>query len=125
MRELFNMSKKKKFTLAAIICIIFLIFFIWWAIYISANNWVDRPEKCFPSICFNENFENKTLTLAVAEGCGLTKSDFVWENIEIKGNGTKPTGEMQPGNIITNCSGEVSIIWIPSTTVVYKDTFPE
>jgi len=123
------MNRKKKLFLVAIFCIIIVIIIV-----IVFTLWLYINADCFdcngfiepPNIYFDENEENNTIFVVEVESFGeFSKSDFVWENIEIIGNGTKPNGEINTGDVITNCSGYVGIIFIPDNIMWYDHEFLE
>lgn len=57
----------------------------------------------------------------------LSDFDLIWENIKLwekkEGNATLPTGSINVGDVITNCSGQVCLIWKPSGDVFWCSDF--
>jgi len=82
------------------------------------TNWISSPHNKDPSpIIFRQ--ENNTLIVTEVKG-NLTWINFVI----IRGNATLPTGLVDPGDIITNCSGTfpyggILVEWLPSKTMLY------
>ena len=68
-----------------------------------------------PSMTFNPDYHNKTITVDSVE-----KRGALWEFIENTGTGTcqKPNLDIFVTNedIITNCSGEITLTYIPTQT---------
>lgn len=65
---------------------------------------------------------NKTLTVTKVE----KYSYYNWSDIEVTmGNATLPTGFIDVGDIITNCSNEVELVYKPQGTQVGRWPFEE
>lgn len=86
-------------------------------------NWFITPHTTPSPIVFRQ--ENNTLIVIEV------KQNLTWENfVVIRGNATLPTGTVDPGDIITNCSGAppyggILVEWLPSKTWLYwGNSFP-
>jgi len=67
---------------------------------------------------FQKNEEDDSLTVTHAE-----PADFTWNEIELIGTGTLPTGIINVGDKITNCSGVVSLRWVAVDLLIDTWTF--
>ena len=77
----------------------------------------------YAMLYFRIDQENNTLTVNdMFLNCG-EESDYVWENIIINGNATKPKGSLDLGDTLTNCSGKVRLIWEPREMVIFYHDF--
>ncbi len=80
----------------------------------------NKPYREMPIInCIKQN---NTLIVVNYYSGDWSDSDLIWDNIEIyeeRGNATLPTGTIDKGDVITNCSGEVCLIWKPTQGLVY------
>lgn len=71
-----------------------------------------------PQIEFEEDLIDKTLTVVNLD------MDLDWENITISsGYATLPSGTINVGNVITNCSGHVALIYEHTNTLLYTGDF--
>jgi len=64
------------------------------------------PTEDVPEISWIQNDENNTITVDAISESGLN-----WDNIQITGIATKPTGTIEVNDSITGCSGIVTISW--------------
>ena len=84
--------------------------------YMQAN-WFITPRSTPSPIVFRQ--ENNTLLVIEV------KQNLTWENfVIIKGNATLPTGTVDLGDIITNCSssnlyGTIEVEWLPTKTLLH------
>jgi len=62
-----------------------------------------------PVVEFSQNVTSKTLTVTKVTD-SHTEKDISWENIQVIG-GTKPTGQVNVGDTITDCSDTVRVIY--------------
>jgi hypothetical protein len=72
------------------------------------------PES--PQISFVANNEARTITVAAVN------STVIWENIVQVGNGTCdpfPTGNVTAGQMITNCSGNITLQYLPTQEILF------
>jgi len=83
----------------------------------TLENYYDNhfDNTCYPDIYFIADTENKTLTVT-----NINFYDHVnWSNIYIlHGNATLPTGNVDLGDIITNCSSRICLVWEPTATAL-------
>src|SRR4030042_6962054 len=55
----------------------------------------------------------------------LAPSGLSWSNVDKRDSHcTLPTGTIDGGDYITNCAGNVVLVWIPSNSVLYEGYFP-
>jgi len=72
----------------------------------------EKERHKFPAV-FTMNKATKTLTVQK-----LYDSNINWEKTEVcSGNATLPTGGMEEGDVVTNCSGNVALRHIPTNTL--------
>ena len=114
-------SKSKIYIFAALIFII-LGFYSYFAL---VN--IERQDRilricCTPKISFLKE-ENFILVNGSIDDCNLSKDELIWENISIEGEAIKPYGIIEKGDIISNCSGNIKIIWIPENHILFEDYF--
>jgi len=117
------MKKKTKILLVTLIgCISFLI--VGWIIvytYVSGSG-PDFPTA--PDITFTMNESNMTLTVENIQIYTNDKTqEPIWENIAIRGNATLPFGPIDVGDMVTNCSGTVTLIWLPYYSIINEWEF--
>ena len=76
-------------------------------------DYYSRPS--YPTIYFSVDNETKTLTVT-----NINFDDHVnWSDIYIlNGNATLPTGNVDLGDVITNCSSKICLVWEPTDTVL-------
>ena len=102
--------------------IVTIVFFGWFAyddISYRANY---NPDPYYVSILFEQ--ENNTLTVTDVEVLSHGHHTFNWEDIEIRsGNATLPSGAVGMGDVITNCTDNVTIWHIPTNIFIGSWTF--
>ena len=113
--------KKKQTYIGLYILVILLItsaIYIWYVsitdfdiIYSDHNGYYSTPEIVF------EQYNSSTIIVIE------TDTNLTWNNIRITGNATLPEGLIQKGDIITNCSGLVRLIWFPSNIEISSFEF--
>jgi len=88
-------------------------------------NYYPEPEYLgsFVTISFIEDFDNSTLIVdGYSIECG-DYSDLNWENVLVYGNATVPQSTISEGDILTNCTGKIAIIWKPKGIILYETNF--
>jgi len=86
---------------------------------------IDIPQTppTTPDITFEANETNRTLTVMSVNYTG----NVLWSDIAQIGNGTcdsLPTGVVEAGQMITNCSGVIMLQYVPSGVLLYTHEFP-
>jgi len=109
----------------SVVCIIFILAIIGLKVSID---FYPEPTKFGPyaKIWFDVDEVNKILTVNKCEFYCGEESDYVWENIvfdEYYGNATLPTGPIKKGDTIVNCSGRITLAWLPRQMVIYVYNF--
>jgi len=58
---------------------------------------------------------------------GVDPVNLNWSNIQLVGNGTcnLPIGNISAGDAITDCTGTISLKWIPTNKILGSWDFPE
>lgn len=99
-----GINKKIIILFAGIISILIIVSFITGNFWLW-NGW-DTPSP--PSaFIVEQDIENKTLTVISVKETGLS-----WENVELfEGSATLPNGTIEINDVITNCSGNVVLVW--------------
>lgn len=113
--------KKLTKTIVGIIIVIILVS-ISWLIYIqyTTGGWDSQPTH-FVMYC-EKDLTNKTLRVTSVEKL----SYYEWSEIEVMmGNATLPMGIIDTGDLITNCSGVVKLVYNPSATLLGEWNFEE
>ena len=80
------------------------------------------PDNCYPRISFLKE-EDYIFVESIFDPCNLSESELVWQNIKITGSGKLPDGSIKQGDVISDCSGEVRLIWIPEDIVIFEEYF--
>lgn len=107
------MNKEIKIIVGIIvIAILVSIFVIMW-IFINSGL---RP-CCGDEYTINLTEDSTKKTLTVTH-IGYSPKSLNWSDIEVRGNATLPTGTIDIGDIITNCSGEVVLIFLPENILI-------
>jgi hypothetical protein len=115
------MEKKTKILLTILIVTILVI-----AAGTFAYVWLNGISTCcddtdYPSIYCIQDSTNKTLRITGIENA---PNYFNWSDIEVTlGNATLPTGTIDVGDIITNCSGTVVLVYEPYYVALSSWTF--
>jgi amino acid transporter len=110
-------AKKIKKGIKVIVLVVVVFFVIIPIAGYIRGNWFTPPGKNPSPIIFRQ--ENNTLIVTEVKG------NLTWDNfIVIRGNATLPNGKVDPGDIITNCSGTppyggILVEWLPSKTMLY------
>lgn len=112
-------SKSKIYVLLAIVLIIVGIF-SYYSIYKFDKAEVSIPVVKSPEIIFS-NFNDNLVVDKIVNTYNISNEELIWENIRIVGNATKPSGLIEVGDIISECKGEISIIWIPENEIIHYD----
>ena len=117
------MSRKATITLGLLVLLMLAI--------VSAN--------ALPPIMNSLKLGNNRLDLTIPEyppAIGwLKKSDSIlithapsglsWSNVDKKNSiCTLPTGTINAGDYITNCEGDIILVWRPSNSAIYESSFP-
>ena len=104
----------KKKTIVAILVVLIIVLLIIGGVYFiiqnSFNKWIAEPAP--HSITFSEDVNNRTLTVTDFEPSEEEGTVLYWRDVEIlSGTATLPSGTIDIGDIITNCteSGELGI----------------
>jgi len=121
---LLNIIKKMNAVSKIIFTFFIVIFLLFIGLKISAD-YYPEPNSFGPYVRleFETDKTNGTLTVtSLITKCG-DSSDYIWDNVEINGSATKPTGLINIGDTITSCSGEVSIFWRPRPMDIYIYNF--
>ena len=122
-------NKFSTFDFRSKIVLIVLVVFILAIIGMKVSiDFYPEPTKLGPytEIEFDVDEKNKTLTVSKCEFYCGEESDYVWENILLNnayGNGIFPSGSIKKGDVITNCSGHITLVWIPRERVIYSYYF--
>jgi hypothetical protein len=79
----------------------------------TAHN--EEWSRCWPgpTIKLSKDENDKTLTVSAADPFNLE-----WSNFEVMGNATIPSGTVDVGDVITNCSGAVKLVYKPCDTII-------
>lgn len=111
-------NKNKKLAFLVVGLIVVTLILAGWAIHLRYFE-VRRGQPVELVSCWF-SVENDTLIVELFESYPM---DPFWEYIEIsdtqKGNGVLPTGSIEKGDIITNCTGEVCLVWLPLEKIIY------
>jgi len=70
-----------------------------------------------PSVLFSKDDTENTLTVI------MTTTSDSWSSILINGEGTLPSGSIDEYDVITGCSGTVTLTWEPTNTLLGSWTF--
>jgi len=111
---IFKMKIKNELKFISVFVILFVV--ILFNGYMQAN-WFVTPHTDPSPIVFRQ--ENNTLIVTEVKGT------LTWDNfIVLEGNATLPSGTINLGDIITNCSGTppyggILVEWLPSKTMLY------
>lgn len=122
-------TKKIIFITVITVCILIIAIYVWIYETNKGSSFDDTEMPCYPAV----NFEVQNNTIVVIHlgenpDCNISASELIWENIEIYekyGNGTLPTGAIDVGDTITNCSGIVYIKWKPTDFIFYSLQIPD
>ena len=79
--------------------------------YAYTSGLIGSPEEETPVISFEKDDTDNTLTILTAD------PNLNWDDIEVLGIANKPSGTIEAGDQITDCSGEISLIWMPSNSL--------
>ena len=120
------MNKKLVIGTVMVVCLVIIVTVVW--IYETNKRGDISPNPCYPNLTLIK--QNNTIVVEEIKppyftDCNIPESELIWENIELYGNGTLPIGSIDIGDIITNCTGFVSIEWKPSRTVAWSFDFDE
>jgi len=112
------MKKKTKIILAIAVVLIVVVFVF---VYIQYTSQYCNGLVSAPFIVCSENKTADTLTVNQIDlGHGGEHVDVLyWEDIEvIYGNATLPSGRVELGDVITNCSKEGSLVYRVTDTIL-------
>ena len=121
-------EQRKDRTVLIIVAVILILFIIpviiSAAVYIYVSGIMPEPHTHkMPLICFEKDENENTLTVAPVSSMS---SETSWSDISIVGEGTPPTnGYITAGDVITNCYGEIEIVYTPTNTVIASFTFSD
>lgn len=101
---------------SAIICAIVLISAGWIFFSPLFDNGAEIPYE--PVLQFHRNESAGTLTVAELHYLNIN-----WEDFEITGNATAPTGPIKVGDVINNCTGTITISYPATKTLMGVWTF--
>jgi hypothetical protein len=114
------MKKLTKIIVGGIIVISLILASVVIYINYSTLGWDSYPAH-FVMYCEKDS-ANKTLRVTDVE----KPSYYKWNEIEvIMGNATLPIGTINTGDLITNCSGVVKLVYNPSATLLGEWNFEE
>ena len=84
----------------------------------NSNSMIDIFSiRIFPIITFMKNGD--TLIVISASSISSTTGDLDWSNIDVGDSQCIiPSGTIHAGDVITNCSGVITLRWIPSNTLI-------
>ena len=107
---------KKLVTIAVIvICIVSIAVFV----LIYETNKPDDISPKTPEIEFRPDSAYLTLTVMTVNISEDT--DLLWSDVSVKnGSATLPTGTIDIGDEITNCSGFIELVWIPTNEIIWS-----
>lgn len=85
---------------------------------------VPQPPPVPPEISFVADDTNRTITVTAVN----FSQPVNWSDISQVGNGTcdpLPNGTVDAGDMITNCSGWIILVYVPYSAWLYDHQFPE
>lgn len=90
-----------------------------WGAHVNSNFYYINTERVY--MILSKNDEDNTLT--VIELLSGFPSDFGWEHVGIGGMCTLPSGTISVGDVITNCSDELTLYWTDVDLAIGTWTF--
>ena len=120
-------QKYKSNSLALILVIIIIAFFVIIAIsatvYVYVSGMIGSPyhQDTIPEISFNADYTEHKIVVTKVD----LENRLSWEQLSITGicDSTGLTGYIEAGQQIINCEGSISIIYMPTNTLIAQYTF--
>jgi hypothetical protein len=112
-------AKSKIYVLLAVVFILAGIFTYYWLYEYKPNKPI-ISQKCTPTISFSKE-DSYLFVDYIINPCNLSESVLVWENVDLSGNAELPTGSIRDGDIISDCEGQIILIWIPDDVKIFND----